>query len=97
MRDELDSDCNPENFEHRAFYNESLGRIEMHLVSKSRQALRFNGYSFVMEAGETLHTENSYKYSPQEFIALAAANGFDWVHHWLSEQGLFAIYLFAAR
>lgn len=94
MRRELAMECRPEQFEHRAFYNESLGRIEMHLVSRQRQRLSFDGHSFELGAGETLHTENSYKYAPQEFIALAEAGGFRHRRHWLDEQGLFAIYLF---
>jgi uncharacterized SAM-dependent methyltransferase len=59
MRKELDMDCNPENFKHRAFYNSEAGRIEMHLVSRHKQELRFNGHHFNLEAGESLHTENS--------------------------------------
>ncbi len=96
MRKELDMDCNPENFEHRAFYNSEAGRIEMHLVSKHKQELRVNGHSFNLEAGESLHTENSYKYAPEEFISLASNSGFKEVSHWMDSDGLFAIYLFEA-
>lgn len=96
MRKELDMDCNPENFEHRAFYNSEAGRIEMHLVSKHKQELRVNGHCFNLEAGESLHTENSYKYAPEEFISLASNSGFKEVSHWMDSDGLFAIYLFEA-
>lgn len=75
MRKELDVDCNPENFEHRAFYNSEAGRIEMHLVSRYKQRLRVNGHCFNLETGESLHTENSYKYTPEEFISLASKCG----------------------
>ena len=96
MRKELDMDCNPENFEHRAFYNSEAGRIEMHLVSKHKQELRVNGHCFNLEAGEMLHTENSYKYAPEEFISLASNSSFKEVSHWMDSDGLFAIYLFEA-
>jgi len=96
MRKELDMDCNPESFEHRAFYNSEAGRIEMHLVSKHKQELRVNGHCFNLEAGESLHTENSYKYAPEEFISLASNSGFKEACHWMDSDGLFAIYLFEA-
>lgn len=97
IRSETEVDCNPEDFQHRAFYNQDQGRIEMHLVSRRRQTLRLNGYRFELLEGETVHTENSYKYTPQEFLALAAQAGLDEVRHWVGEQGLFAIYLLQGR
>ena len=97
MRKELDMDCNPDNFRHRAFYNSEAGRIEMHLVSRHKQKLRFNGHCFKLEAGESLHTENSYKYTPKEFISMASKSGFRDVRHWVDSDGLFAIYLLRAR
>ncbi len=97
MRNEAGVECAPENFEHRAFYNRELGRIEMHLVSRCRQTLRLNGYCFELGEGETVHTENSYKYAPEEFIALSADAGLDLRHYWLGEQGLFALYLLQSR
>jgi dimethylhistidine N-methyltransferase len=96
IRHEAGVECEPENFEHRAFYNRELGRIEMHLVSRCRQTLRLNGYRFELGAGETVHTENSYKYAPEEFLAQASRAGLRQVRHWVGEQGLFAIYLLAA-
>lgn len=96
MREELGLECDPARFDHKAFYNTGAGRVEMHLVSKQDQTLRLNGHRFQLSAGESVHTENSYKYSPTEFIRLAAASGFREVRHWLDDEGLFAIYLFAA-
>jgi len=94
MRNELDVDCNLDSFEHQAFYNADAGRIEMHLVSKRKQELRINGHRFSLDAGESLHTENSYKYLPEEFISLASSSGFQEIKHWVDSDGLFAIYLF---
>ncbi|MCG8429038.1 MAG: L-histidine N(alpha)-methyltransferase, partial [Chromatiales bacterium] len=95
MREELAIDCDPDHFDHKAFYNADAGRIEMHLVSKQKQTLRLNGYRFELNRGEWLHTENSYKYTPPEFLQLAAESGFRAVRYWVDRGELFAIYLFA--
>lgn len=97
MQRELDADVDPRAFEHRAFYNADAGRIEMHLVSTCAQSLQLNGYRFRFEEGESLHTENSYKYAPQEFLSLAEDNGLAEVRHWVADDGLFAIYLLESR
>lgn len=96
MRRELDMVCDPGNFKHHAFYNAKAGRIEMHLVSRMTQKLRINGHCFHIEEGESLHTENSYKYTPEEFLALASRSCFKPVRHWVDDEGLFAIYLLEA-
>lgn len=93
MRLELGVDCNPELFEHRAFYNPGAGRIEMHLVSRKKQTLRMNGLCFDLAHGESLHTENSYKYTPGEFLAIAAGTGFRPIRYWQDQERLFSIYL----
>ncbi|MES9823403.1 MAG: L-histidine N(alpha)-methyltransferase [Candidatus Thiodiazotropha endolucinida] len=95
MQQELDTDIDPEVFEHLAFYNDEEGRIEMHLVSTEEQTLRLNGHRFEFKKGETLHTENSYKYSPTEVINLVTESGFNEVRHWIDDDGLFAVYLVA--
>lgn len=64
------------SFEHRAFYNRDAGRIEMHLVSRRTQRVTVAGTSFAFQAGESIHTENSYKYSIEEFQALASSAGY---------------------
>jgi dimethylhistidine N-methyltransferase len=93
IREELRADCDPDAFEHRAFYNADDGRIEMHLVSQRAQQLRIKGHSFAFAPGEALHTECSYKYAPEEFLDLAGRAGFRPVRHWLDREGLFALYL----
>lgn len=96
IRRELAADLDPQAFSHQAYYDPEAGRIEMHLVSRQVQRVRVNGHCFSFRDGETLHTENSYKYAPQEFLALAALAGFRPRTHWLDPQGLFAIYLVEA-
>ncbi len=90
---ELDADCDLDGFNHCAFYNEEEGRIEMHLVSEHSQELRINGHRFKFESGESVHTECSYKYAPEEFITLAAEAGFAPVKRWLADDCLFGVYL----
>ncbi|HEY6094162.1 MAG TPA: L-histidine N(alpha)-methyltransferase, partial [Gallionellaceae bacterium] len=62
MQRELGARLDVDGFTHYAYYNAALGRIEMHLISRRAQLIRLPGESFRFEAGETIHTENSYKY-----------------------------------
>ncbi|OAN15263.1 L-histidine N(alpha)-methyltransferase [Exiguobacterium undae] len=63
-------------FEHVAFYNEAHGRVEMHLRSRIDQLVTVADQTFSFKQGETIHTENSYKYSVDDFQVLARQNGF---------------------
>ena len=89
---ELGADFDPRRFSHYAFYNAALGRIEMHLVSLERQRVRIGRHRFGFERGESIHTENSYKYSVGEFRALAGRAGFEGKKVWLDAKGLFALH-----
>lgn len=92
IRRELDSDIVPERFRHLAFFNAAQSRIEMHLVSLEQQQIRIEGHRFAFAAGESLHTENSYKYSLTSFAALAHAIGFETRAHWTDPQALFSVH-----
>ena len=94
---ELGADFDLRRFAHYAFYNAPLGRIEMHLVSLARQSVRLGLHRFAFDAGESIHTENSYKYSIEEFRALAADAGFTGKKVWLDRQGLFALHGLTAK
>lgn len=95
---ELGADFDLDAFAHRAFYNpltgagSGLGRIEMHLESLSDQRVRIAGRAFDFRAGETIHTENSYKYSPEGFRGLAAQAGFLPEETWSDPEGLFCVH-----
>jgi dimethylhistidine N-methyltransferase len=89
---ELEGDFDLRRFRHYAFYNAARGRIEMHLVSLARQQARVGAHRFQFEAGETIHTENSCKYSVAEFQALAAEAGFRSAKVWLDRQELFSLH-----
>ena len=94
IHDELDSDIDPDSFRHDAFYNADLGRIEMHLVSRRAQSVRVEDSVFEFSKGETIHTENSYKYTIEEFAELASAAGFRSQQVWTDESDMFSVQLF---
>lgn len=83
----------PEQFRHRATYNEGIGRIEMHLESLRSQIANIAGQPFRFAAGETILTELSYKYAVPEFRQLAARAGWRGVASWADEGALFSIHL----
>lgn len=92
MARELDTDLDPDAFEHYAYYNDAAGRIEMHLRSQSAQSVRVDGRAFEFGADELVHTENSYKYSLDGFSALAEAAGYAPVARWTDADNLFSIH-----
>lgn len=89
---ELGGDFDLGRFAHYAFYEPSAGRIEMHLVAKARQTVSIGAHRFSFERGESIHTENSYKYSIAEFQALAARAGFRAAKLWTDRRGRFAVH-----
>jgi dimethylhistidine N-methyltransferase len=89
---ELGADFDLSAFRHRAFYDRTHGRIEMHLESVKAQAVAIGGRTFRFRNGETLHTENSYKYSVGEFQALAAGAGLEPREHWMDSEQLFSVH-----
>lgn len=92
---ELDGSIDVEAFEHRAEWNDLHGRIEMHLVAQEDVAFRVAGKTFSMRAGETIHTENSYKYRPDEAKLLARASGWEPMALWTDSEGLFSLHVWA--
>ena len=89
---ELGADFDPRRFSHYAFYNAPHARIEMHLISLRRQEIRIGRHRFAFARGESIHTENSYKYSIEGFGALAANAGFRQEKCWTDRRGLFALH-----
>ncbi len=88
----LGSDFVPEAWAHRAFYNVDAGRIEMHLEATSPQTVTFDGAVRRFATGERIHTENSYKYTRDEFSALLERAGFDAIRCWQDAAGDFAVF-----
>ncbi|KNH30649.1 MULTISPECIES: L-histidine N(alpha)-methyltransferase [Exiguobacterium] len=79
-------------FEHHAFYNEEKGRIEMHLRSQLDQLVQVGDVTVPFKQGETIHTENSYKYSKEEFETLALKSGFHPVNCWIDDDERFSVH-----
>ncbi|MBV9755666.1 MAG: L-histidine N(alpha)-methyltransferase, partial [Alphaproteobacteria bacterium] len=93
---EAGADFRPEAFAHRATWNAAEGRIEMHLVSTRAQVAHVAGHAIRFAAGETIHTENSYKYTPQAFRILAEGAGWRPIRLWTDQDRLFSLHLLAA-
>ena len=83
-----------DGFEHHAFYNRERHRIEMHLASLRRQKVKVAGETIDFRAGETIHTENSYKYSIESLGALARAAGWRPAGAWTDGRKYFSIQAF---
>ena len=91
------SDFDPSGFRHLAVYNEQAGRIEMYLVSDRNQRVHVAGTEIRFAKGERLHTENSYKYGPEEFTGLADESGFDSIDVLCDDRAYFMVLLLRAR
>jgi len=79
-------------FTHRAIYNRERHRIEMHLISKKTQTVRMLGTSFSFRPGESIHTENSYKYSIERFTAVARGSGWAVRGSWTDPNRMFSVH-----
>lgn len=95
---ELHADFDLHAFAHRADWNESEQRIEMHLVSERRQMVRIPaaGVEVAFSRGEWIWTESSYKYSEEQIAAMGSAAGFGPVEQWVEPEARFALTLFRA-
>ncbi|MBI1354928.1 MAG: L-histidine N(alpha)-methyltransferase [Acidobacteria bacterium] len=94
---ELDADFDLGAFEHKAFYNRPAGRVEMHLASLRDQQVRVGEAVFGFAAGETIHTENSHKFTLEGFQRLAEQAGFRPVRVWTDPDGLFSLHWLDVR
>jgi len=97
INDELTGDFDPGLFEHYAYFNPVQSRVEMHLVSLADQQVHIGDQSFHFRQGETIHTENSYKYSVDGFSQLAQTCGLQQENAWVDARNLFSIQYFTRR
>lgn len=93
---ELDGTVPIDLFEHRAVWHEGHGRIEMHLAATRALQFTVGGHPFAMRAGETIHTENSYKYSRQESDLLARSAWWEPMAGWRDPEELFSLHVWKA-
>ncbi len=99
LNSELDADFDPEAFEHCALWNSARSRMEMHLSSRVSQRVRLESLNLTVDfvRGETIHTENSYKYRPGLAEAMLSEAGFAPEATWTDNRGWFAVCLGRAK
>ncbi|HZE92263.1 MAG TPA: L-histidine N(alpha)-methyltransferase, partial [Rhizobacter sp.] len=88
----IGSDFDPAGWRHVAWFNTSASRIEMHLEAAETTRVHWTGGQRTFAAGERIHTESSYKYTPQNFEALLRQAGFRQLQHWTDARGWFAVF-----
>ena len=94
---ELGGNFDLAGFAHEARWNADEGRVEMHLVSRGRQQVRIGGQHFDFMPGESIHTENSYKYTIDGFRELASEAGYEPLRVWTDAKQLFSVHALRAR
>jgi dimethylhistidine N-methyltransferase len=94
---ELDGDIPVEAFAHEARWNDPFARIEMHLVAREDVTFTVSGQTFAMKAGESIHTENSHKFTKRSSQLLLAAGGWEPLARWTDPDGQFSLLLAEAR
>lgn len=92
---ELGADFDLRHFRHRAVYDENSGRVRIDLVSLTDQMAHVGGRGFAFASGEPLHVEDSWKYSIDDFRALARGAGFRPIDVWTDAEQLFSVHLLA--
>jgi len=97
MNRDLGCDFDLSRFHHYALYNPVAGRIEMHIISAADQFARLDGVEIAFADGESIHTENSYKYTPPQFEHLAAAADFAPAARWTDDRNWFSVAYFVRR
>ena len=93
---ELGGDFDVGAFIHRAIYNRDRHRIEMHLISKKALTAEVLGKKFSFRPGESIHTENSYKYSIDRFGVLARVSGWTLLESWTDAAAMFSVHALVA-
>jgi dimethylhistidine N-methyltransferase len=83
---ELEADFIVDQFDHEARFNQTEGRVEMHLQSRCAQTVTIAGKQFNFAAGESIFTESCYKYTRQQFLAIAATCGWHMGHAWQDQD-----------
>ena len=93
LNTELGADFDLDAFSHRAVWNDTASRIEMHLVSARAQTIQLGDEQISIAADEYIHTESSYKYSLEGFAELAASAGLAVARVWTDRDALFSVQL----
>jgi L-histidine N-alpha-methyltransferase len=91
---EAGADFDLDAFRHEAVWNDGESRIEMHLISTRDQTVHVGGQRIVFSEAESIHTENSYKHTPEKLMAIARTAGWEAYKVWQDHAGLFGVILF---
>ena len=94
---DLGTTFNLNQFSHDVVYDAKLGRLEMHLVSHTEQTVTLGRDVIPFRKGETIHTENSYKYDQTQFKALSARAGYKTITAWTDPSAYFGIFFLQAE
>ncbi|HZV98911.1 MAG TPA: L-histidine N(alpha)-methyltransferase [Methylophilaceae bacterium] len=95
---ELGANFDLDSFQHRAYFNEQLHRVEMHLESRRMQQVNVYEHRFYFAPGETIHTENCYKYTYADFKMFCQQCGWEIVHAWTDQQESdFGVFLLTSK
>lgn len=97
LNNELSADFDLQAWNHYSFYNSEQGRIEMHLKSMCEQVVCIDNHEFYFAENETIHTENSYKYTIEEFQSLGVEAGLCAEKVWVDDDNLFSVHLFSVK
>ena len=92
INNKIGSKFNVKNFKHKAYFNEKKKRIEMHLISMQNQNISLKNYDLKILKGESIHTENSHKYSSDEFEKLAVSSGYKKIDFLTDKKKYFGIF-----
>jgi L-histidine Nalpha-methyltransferase len=90
---EAAADFDLDAFRHEAIWNDRDSRIEMHLIARRDQMVRVGGRSIAFKEGESIHTENSYKHTPEKLLEIARNAGWETRKVWKDHAGLFGVFL----
>lgn len=91
---EAAADFDLDRFRHEAVWNDKESRIEMHLISTRDQTVHLDGRSIDFREAESIHTENSYKHTPERLVEIARRAGWEMQRVWQDRAGLFGVFLF---
>ncbi|MBZ0265942.1 L-histidine N(alpha)-methyltransferase [bacterium] len=94
MQNELHAELDLENYSHKAVVNHEHSRVEMHLLSLSNQKIVIDDQEYSLREGETIHTENSYKYTPQQIKELGESADYKLLAAWYDDKKYFSINYF---
>jgi len=91
------SNFQTKNFDHKAFYNLKKNRVEMHLISKKNFMLKINKKNIKFTKDETIHTENSHKYSKNNFVKLVNKSVFKVLKYFSDKKNYFGVFLLKVK